>query len=183
MDMLDKQEFMDGLEKNLASLLPSEYLGAQITFRDVHSSRGTYCGANVRIPGNTSIMTPVLNVDAMYEKVQDMDITSALNYTSSVYGEFLKHNDIVKRDPDIMDRVHGLTDYDYMKGLLYVAVCPEAGHEVLNEAPHQMLEDIPIISRIMMVQDDDYTASVMVTDSMMDNWGISEETLFDSALP
>ena len=179
--IMEKQEFIEGLQKSFVSLLPPEYADAKLQLREVHSSRGVYQGADIIHPdGNMRIM-PVLNVDQMYEGMKDMDVTSAVNKAANIYKNHLVNSKDMMYDEQMSSVVNNISDYNFVKNLLCVAVCSEAGRDILENTPHIMEEDIPIIARIVVSSMNDETASIVVSDQLLSNWNIDKETLFADA--
>lgn len=178
---MEKQEFIEGLQKSFVSLLPPEYADAKLQLREVHSSRGVYQGADIIRPDMDMRIMPVLNIDQMYEGMKDMDVTSAVNKAATIYKKHLGNSQDMMYDNQMNSIVNNISDYDFVKEHLCVTVCSEAGRDILENTPHIMEEDIPIIARIVVSRENEETASIVVTDQLLSSWNVEKETLFADA--
>jgi hypothetical protein len=90
------------------------------------------------------------------------------------------NNGIDKR-PEI--DVAALTDYSQMKEKLAMeVVSAEANKEMLQNVPHQNMEDMAVVYRFVLSSDDDGRASILVTNQILENMGVSPDQLHADAL-
>ena len=83
--------------------------------------------------------------------------------------------------PDI--DVASLTDYDQMKEKLAMeVVSAEANKEMLETVPHQNMEDMAVVYRFVLSSDDEGRASILVTNQMIENMGVTPEQLHADAI-
>lgn len=135
----------------------------------------SYQGIVVRKEGEQIGVT--LNVSALYEHMDRNDIS---------YDEMLSRaTDIVEQgfeqSPEI--DIASLSNYEAMKEKLIVQVVPTAENaDMLANIPHHEMEDMSVVYRLNMGSSDNGRATVLVTNAMMDSYGITVEQLHQDAL-
>lgn len=135
----------------------------------------SYQGIVVRKEGEQIGVT--LNVSALYEHMDRNDIS---------YDEMLfRATDIVEQgfeqSPEI--DIASLSNYEAMKEKLIVQVVPTAENaDMLANIPHHEMEDMSVVYRLNMGSSDNGRATVLVTNAMMDSYGITAEQLHQDAL-
>ncbi len=87
----------------------------------------------------------------------------------------------INERPDF--NIDDLTDYSKMKETLAMeVVSAEANKEMLETVPHKMMEDMAVVYRFVLSSDEDGRASVLVTNQMIENMGITAEQLHADAM-
>lgn len=135
----------------------------------------SYQGIVVRKEGEQIGVT--LNVSALYEHMDRNDIS---------YDEMLSRaTDIVEQgfeqSPEI--DIASLSNYEAMKEKLIIQVVPTAENaDMLANIPHHEMEDMSVVYRLNMGSSDNGRATVLVTNAMMDSYGITAEQLHQDAL-
>ena len=99
-------------------------------------------------------------------------------------GDF---NDIVSRAADqIADRIgmaqkidlSALGDYEQIKDRLIMEIVPTGGNkETLEKAPHMEMEDLSVVYRIFLGENELGRNTVLLTDKMLEHYGVSPEQL------
>ena len=75
------------------------------------------------------------------------------------------------------------TEYENVKGNLLMQVIPvEPNKEKLEQVPHKTIEDIAVVYRIDVSDSRHHNASVLVTNQMMEHFGITPEQLHQDAV-
>ena len=76
-----------------------------------------------------------------------------------------------------------LTDYSQMKAKLAMeVVSSEINAEFLTHIPHHDIEDIAVVYRIMLDSSDDGQATVLVTNRLIEQFGITQDQLHADAM-
>ena len=76
-----------------------------------------------------------------------------------------------------------LTNYDEMKSKLAMeVVSADRNAEMLENVPHEQMEDIAVVYRLILDQDSEGRSSVLVTNDLMEQFGITHEQLHDDAM-
>ena len=102
------------------------------------------------------------------------------------------YDEIVERAAEIVDQglaakpdidVSVLADYEQMKDKLVMeVVSAETNKDMLETVPHKRIEDMAVVYRFVLDYDDQTRASVLVTNQMIENMGITHEQLHADAL-
>ena len=79
--------------------------------------------------------------------------------------------------------VSSLTDYDQMKDKLVMQVVgTDTNASLLSNVPHQEMEDLSVVYRFVLENNEDSRASILVTNQMMNVMGVTPEQLHADAL-
>ncbi|MBQ3795980.1 MAG: hypothetical protein II842_06800 [Butyrivibrio sp.] len=83
--------------------------------------------------------------------------------------------------PDI--DMAALSDYEQMKNKLSMeVVSAERNAELLESVPHKNIEDMAIVYRFVLDSSEDGRSSILVTNKMLENYGITAEQLHNDAM-
>lgn len=87
----------------------------------------------------------------------------------------------IENTPEI--NVEDLTNYDEMKSKLAMeVVSADRNAEMLENVPHEQMEDMAVVYRLILDQDSEGRSSVLVTNDLMEQFGITHEQLHDDAM-
>lgn len=87
----------------------------------------------------------------------------------------------IENTPEI--NVEDLTNYDEMKSKLAMeVVSADRNAEMLENVPHEQMEDMAVVYRLILDQDSEERSSVLVTNDLMEQFGITHEQLHDDAM-
>ncbi len=152
--------------------------GAIISREQISKLQGeSYEGFTVRSEG--SMTGVVLNMEAMYERLE-----AGTDY-NQILSDML---DIVDDNSTSVSQgiVDFLSDYSQVKENLTVDLVGQAQNEDrLSDIPHYDMEDLSLIYRVDVsdrVQSDGGRATVLVTNQMLERYGITPEQLHQDAL-
>ena len=166
-----KEDFSEAIKKNMYEKGEE---GANIDFHQVQKTNETY-EAMTFTPENSSVGVNV-NLNRFFDAYQD--------------GTSL--DELADRAADIaikgiheagqMD-VTSITDYDKMKDKLVMeVVSAETNADLLTKVPHQEMEDMAVVYRFEMANTGDERASILVTNNLLDQYGITAEQLHADAM-
>ena len=89
--------------------------------------------------------------------------------------------DGIKQTPSI--DVSSLTDYSQMKDKLVMEVVgTDTNKTLLSDVPHKDMEDLSVVYRFVMENNEDSRASIVVTNHMLDVMGVNPEQLHADAM-
>ena len=170
-------EFKDNLIAALKKSLSNTVLAdAELTHQSVEKLNGSYNALCVR-PAN-SIIGMNLNLDSLYSAYNscpDADFAMLVEKTTE---ECIKG---IQESPSV--NINDLTDYSKVKDKLSLeVVSAERNAEALKSIPHNNIEDMAVITRIIIDKNDFGNATVVITDSLCQKFGITKEQLFADAL-
>ena len=161
------EEFLD-VAKDAAKTRHPE---ADVTIQKVEKLQGeSYVGLSVRPEGQNAAVT--MNLHELHDQVVDNPKRLA-----AVMSEFLSGLDKALEQIPQVD-VKRFTEYENVKGNLVMQVIPvEPNKEKLEQIPHKTIEDIAVVYRIDVSDSRHQNATVLVTNQMMDQFGITPEQL------
>ena len=150
--------------------------GLEVEMQAVNKLQGqSYTGMAVRPEGSNIAAT--INLQPFFDRVQEgsQTVDQAINNISDTVFE------VTKNMPQF--DVRAIMDYDQMKDTLTMQMIPIAGNEVrLNEIPHQVIEDMALVYRFEMESNEQGSSSILVTNTMVQNYGIEPVQLHADAL-
>ena len=134
------------------------------------------------------------NYEAVTVKPEDAIIGVNLNMTEIYerYDRGMSYDTLVREVAEKADRalhdrpdfnLEALQDYDQMKEKLSMeVVSAERNADLLEKVPHKNMEDMAVVYRFVLDSDSDGRGSILVTNQLMDNYGITAEQLHADAL-
>ena len=79
--------------------------------------------------------------------------------------------------------VDRLMDYDQLKETLSIQVVPSASNaKMLENIPHKEMEDLSMVYRFVVGQDESGMQTILVTNKLLEQYGISEDQLHADAM-
>lgn len=163
-----KEKFVEDVKERIADK------GLTADVRTVEKVNETYEALSVTPEGGNIGMN--LNIDRFY----------------SSYEDGVDYEDLVNNAMDVIDRgisnipdldVNKFTDYEQMKDKLVMeVVSAETNAAILATIPHKNMEDMAIVYRFMLNNHNGEQASVLVTNTILAQMGITPEQLHADAL-
>lgn len=88
--------------------------------------------------------------------------------------------EVTVQQSSIAERIQS---YDAIKDSLYIQMIPQEGNEdLLEEVPHRLYYDMAVIYKIPLAETSEGTLSTTIKNKMKENYGITEEQLYQDAL-
>lgn len=168
---MDIEEFKEQLTADIMKEVGDKM---EFDFRKVEKLNESYEAITIKPEGCNIGMN--LNVDKLF----------------SDYKEGVLFGDLVDRSLDMIK--HGLrnmpvfdadkfTDYEHMKNnLVMEVVSAEANAELLKTIPHKRMEDMAVVYRFIVDRFMEKQASVLITNSILLQMGVTPEQLHEDAL-
>ena len=166
------EDFLD-IAKDAAKTRHPE---ADVTIQKVEKLQGeSYVGLSVRPKGQNAAVT--MNLHDLHDQVVENPKRLA-----AVMSEFLSGLDkAIEQIPQVDAKQ--FTEYENVKGNLMMQVIPvEPNKEKLEQIPHKTIEDIAVVYRIDISDSRHHNASTLVTNQMMEHFGITPEQLHQDAV-
>ena len=165
-------EFLD-FAKDAARVIAPD---AEIKTQKVDKLQGeSYVGISVRPENSNAAVT--MDLHTLFDKVRENPKRLA-----AVMSEFLSTLDEAIRNIPKID-ADRLTDYEQVKDQLVMQVIPvEPNRERLSQIPHKTIEDIAVVYRIDVSDDRHQNASSLVTNNMLECFGVTPEQLHRDAV-
>ena len=149
---------------------------ADVTIQKVEKlQEESYVGLSVRPKGQNAAVT--MNLHDLHDQVVENPKRLA-----AVMSEFLSGLDkAIEQIPQVDAKQ--FTEYENVKGNLMMQVIPvEPNKEKLEQIPHKTIEDIAVVYRIDVSDSRHHNASTLVTNQMMEHFGITPEQLHQDAV-
>ena len=167
---MDYEQFLEQVKADLREQFP--YMNVEI--RNVEKLQGqSYTGISIAPEGSNTGAT--LDLRSQYEMLQDgvpMDIVMRRIENLAA--------DAVNQIPQV--EASTLSDYEQMKHTLIMQAVPVGPNRALLETiPHRTMEDIAIVYRFQLEHRENADATVLVTNQMLQNYGITAEQLMADA--
>ena len=170
--MMNFDEFLEAAKDRIKELV----IEADVKIQAVDKLQGeSYVGIAVRPEHASAAVT--FNLNAAYDRYQADEsqkdailnkIAADAKQVSSAIPAF---------------EVSSITDYETVKDHLTMQVVPvEPNKEMLDGIPHKTIEDIAVVYRVEIPGSADGTASTLVTNQLLSEYGITAEQLHRDAL-
>lgn len=171
--MMDYEIFLGVVKEKFMDYMPERYQGGKLEIRNVNKVNATWDGLNIRMPENESI-SPTIYVNKLYEQYRETgNLDATLHVAAAEYTEILEQT--MTKKPEI--------DINEMKdNVIFVLVNSEQNRELLANVPSKPFQDLSVIFRWVISQDVKGMASTIVTTDMMEQAGLTVETLMEHAI-
>lgn len=173
---MDFKEFADQMEQDVHAALEDVSPGVSIRQAQIPKMQGeSYAALTVTPAGGDVGMN--INLSRAYEQMQagasyDQVLDEAVDMATDLLDAGMPSVDVTR-----------ITDYAKAKQLLCVEVIGTARNaEMLAKVPHTDIEDLSMVYRVQLGCDRHGIASVLVTNEMLEGYGISKEQLHDDAM-
>lgn len=169
---MNYDEFLNAAKDQAKEQFPS----TEVTIQQVEKLQGeSYTGLSVRPEGTNTAVT--LNLKDSFEAYErhpeqlDMILNDVMSGVRMGLDQIPQVN------------VSTLSDYEQVKNHLMMQVIPvEPNAERLEAIPHKTIEDIAVVYRIDVSDSRHHDASVLITNQMLDQFGITPEQLHQDAV-
>ena len=171
---MDYENFKEQFVEDVKEKLYEQGTEVDITVNTVNKLNESYEAMTVKPEGSNIGVN--IGIDKFYGATQD-----DISYDDVVDKAVKAISDGFLNQPQI--DVASLTDYDQMKDKLVMeVVSAETNKEMLENVPHQNIEDMAVVYRFVLNSDDEGRASILATNQMIENMGVTPEQLHADAL-
>ena len=171
---MDYENFKEQFVADVKDRLAEQGADVKVSVNEVNKLNESYEAITVT-PEESNIGVN-MSIEKFYDAVQD-----GTPYDSVVDKAVETIGRGIEQRPDI--DVAALTDYSQMKEKLAMeVVSAEANKEMLENVPQQNMEDMAVVYRFILSSDDEGRASVLVTNQILENMGVTPEQLHADAM-
>ena len=174
--MMSEREFYKNIENNIREYLPASYAEAEIFLTtQIKTNDIEKTGIQIRLPEQR--ISPVIYLSSFYEQ-----------YTSGRTMESILEEIARTRTKDLIGPLHNfdpaiLENYDNVRPRLQMrAFDTEKNKKRLEEIVHHSFGDYSAGYSISLSNDPEQTMCVMVTQPMLEQWGITKKTLHEDTI-
>ena len=170
--MMSFDEFLDAAKDRVQEALPD----AKVTIQQVNKLQGeSYTGIAVQPEGASAAVT--FNVSPAFERYQADESQEAAILNKIAADAKMAANAIP------VFALSEITDYETVKNNLVMQVVPvEPNKEMLENIPHKTVEDIAVVYRVELPGRADGSASTLVTNKLLEEYGVSADQLHADAV-
>lgn len=172
---MNYDEFKEKIQQDLVETLCEKQVDVTVSFKDVQKlQQESYEGIIVRQKDSATGLT--FNFDRFYEHYENgMSYAECLNEISTLVTDNIQ--DIPQLNGEMFH------DYEKLRPLLNLqVVSTETNAEMLRDIPHQEMEDLSVVYRFVLQSDEQGTQSILITNHLLDVYGITAEQLHNDAL-
>ena len=181
------QNFVEYEKSHIKEYLPMEYQNAVVSINEVTKSNDRLLtGLTILSPGERS--APTIYLEALAEQVeQGLPLDAAMKQMRRLPKPVIYKSLPFQTPAGLQDRVpldiSVLENYEAIRPMLAVQMCdPETNQEYLKGKPYTSCGDLAAYYRIQVAANEEGTASVAITESMIQMWGITKEQLHKDAV-
>lgn len=170
---MDYESFKEKMMEELKEKLEDNGINAGITVNVVNKLNESYEAMTVKPEGsNIGVNLPI---EKLYERVDDMGFDALVDKTVEMTEKALREQPVVDAE--------AFSDYDQMKDKLVMEVVSvEKNKDLLETIPHENIEDMAVVYRFSLDSGEGSQASVLVTNQIMENMGVTHEQLRADAM-
>lgn len=171
---MNYEDFKDEFVEAVKDQLSEQGRDVRVEVRETNKLNESYAAITVTPEGSNVGVN--VNLDKFYE----------------AYDKGTSFDDVVDKAVDVINGglentpsfdVATLSDYSQMKDKLAMeVVSAETNKEMLENVPHQNMEDMAVVYRFVLESDDDGRASILVTNNLIESMGVTPEQLHADAL-
>ena len=171
---MDYENFKEQFVADVKDRLAEQGADVKVSVNEVNKLNESYEAITVTPEGSNIGVN--MSLEKFYDAVQD-----GTPYDSVVDKAVDVINNGIDKRPEI--DVESLTDYSQMKEKLAMeVVSAEANKDMLQNVPHQNMEDMAVVYRFVLNSDEDGRASILVTNQILDHMGVTPEQLHADAM-
>lgn len=171
---MDFETFKDQFTEDVKQALYERELDVKVSIHSIEKPNENYESMTVTPEGS------------------NVGVNVNLNRFYDAYESGRPYDEVLSRAVDVTEKgiqespevnVSELTDYNFMKDKLAMEVVSvDTNADLLQNVPHHNIEDMAVIYRCVLSNEQDGMASIVVTNAMLDTFGVTQEQLHADAL-
>ena len=171
---MDYESFKEKFVEDLKDRLDEQGADVKVSVNTVNKLNESYEAVTVTPEGSNIGVN--IGIDKFYDAMEN-----GRSYDEVVDKAVEVVNSGIAQRPDF--DIDSLSDYSQMKEKLAMeVVSAEANKEMLETVPHQNMEDMAVVYRFVLNSDDEGRASILVTNQLLENMGVTPEQLHADAM-
>ncbi len=163
-------EFVAQVKDRVKDFLPDDFADASVEVMETRKLNQTYTALIIRKEGQS--IAPSIDLDALYAELENSSMEEVLEQAA----------DLAQRQPEGLD-VESIQDYEKAKERLFIRVSGTEDNQVLlQDIPHREYNGLAITYHVMAEINDQEMGSTMVTNDLLEKFGVTKEQLHEDAL-
>lgn len=179
--MMNFEDFCNAVERNVVHYLPPQFQEAKLRLQTNRKvNLGDMVGLTLTMPGSN--IGPVVYLNDFYRSVSggSMTMGGALENIARQGADALEN---LRLNPIGTSDFQNLSDWKAVKDKVHLsAIGLTRNEKLLETVPHREMGDIACTYRIYLAGPGGADGSILVTNSMMEMFGVNEKQLFDTAV-
>lgn len=179
--MMNFEDFCNAVERNVVHYLPPQFQEAKLRLQTNRKvNLGDMVGLTLTMPGSN--IGPVVYLNDFYRSVSggSMTMGGALENIARQGADALEN---LRLNPIGISDFQDLGDWKTVKDKVHLsAIGLTRNEKLLETVPHREMGDIACTYRIYLAGPGGADGSILVTNSMMEMFGVNEKQLFDTAV-
>lgn len=172
------EEFCNYVKEHILEYFPEEYKDYRVVMNDVYKNNfgklRSFCVVpHGSIAGPTQYMEPFFDA---YKKGLPLDSILHVIADKQIQADCMDF-EITKDEIDMLSDFHSIKD----RIMLRVVGC-EKNQELLEQVPHKVMGDLAATYRIFLTKEEDMEMSCLITNNIMQLYGIDLEQLHNIAV-
>ena len=174
--MINFEEFQEYVGNVLLEKLPENLQNATVSIKKVETNNGVILHG-LRIFPEDSIIAPTIYLEGCFEMYKD---GTSLNDVVERIVNCVVENIAPAGFDDIAANFH---DFEYVRDKIVISVVNTAKcANLLEHMPHQDVEDLSLIYKVIVKAHDQRTASITIRNEHLLLWGVTKEKIHEIAM-
>lgn len=167
------EEFAKEAAEKIKDYLPEKYADSEVELQSVQKNNEAVTGLLITSPEFN--LCPNIYLESFFEAYEaGKDMSAILEEIAAVR---IAHE--AERPFDVTD----IVDYEKAKGKIVPRVVGlEGNEEMLKNRPYQQMADLAVTYSILLGEDKNGAMSAVVSNSLMEGWGVTQEEIHKAAL-
>ena len=177
--MKSYSEFMEYIKENVTDYLPERYEDAEIIIRQVVKNNDMVLDG-LMISSPDSHISPAIYLNPLYEQYkEEKDLDGIVSSIADTYIENIEP--VVNRE--FQAQLEDLGNYEIVKDYIFPKLVNLEKNSIrLQDAPYTQREDLAVTYNIKVAGDSHSMGSVMITNILMEEYGVTPEELHALAM-
>lgn len=171
---MEYRDFVEQVKNQIQDFLPVKFADATVEVNQVVKNNDCVLDG-LLIKTVESNIAPTIYLNPYYKQIQDgAELDDVLTQIADVY-----QSNYISHDMDMS----AILDYEKIKErIVCKLINMEKNQLFLQDKPYSRMEDLAVVYQILMDKTKDGTATVTITDKLMDGYGITLDELHNKAI-
>lgn len=168
------EDYIEQVKLRIKEYLPADLKGVEVTVIPREKNNGVlFHGISIHHPKEA--VSPLLYAEDYFELLKrGMGMGDTLHLMVDNY--ILARNEI-----KVQNNIN--LSYDHIKNNLFLCVVnTERNQELLENIPHQKLEDLAVVYRSLVYTDGEQIGSMLINNQLMEHWNVDQGKIHEQAL-
>lgn len=169
--MMDRTTFKAAIVKELKNHLPEEFAQGEIKVSEIYKTNRKVETLTMELPDKN--ISPNFNLDDLYKGYElTGDFEGCLDNMARILVESRNQSFDVSMLSD---------ETKFKENVVMQLINTDSNRELLASAPHREFNDCSVVYRLLIQNNRDGVATVLISNDMMKGYNLSEEELFEIA--